>query len=102
VHISGAFELVDREGGGLLGDAGPFGEVGEPGAFGAEPGQHARLSDGDVVEPGRGQVGENPILHGALDDEAQQSDVERTVVERGARVRRGNSPLLVTRHAYTP
>ena len=35
----------------------------------------------------KGQVGENPVLHGALHDEAQQCDVERAVARRGRVIR---------------
>jgi hypothetical protein len=51
--------------------------------------------------PGRDEVGEDPVLHGALDDETQQSDVERAVVDRGAgRVRPGVQAIGSTRHTH--
>jgi hypothetical protein len=61
-HVSGALELIDHEGDGLLGDPRLLGEVGDPGALGADPGQDARLGNGDVVEPGprRGRRGPGP------------------------------------------
>jgi uncharacterized protein (TIGR03083 family) len=87
LDVAVPLELVHQEAGGLLGDPGLLGELGEPAALRCEPSGQARLCRRDVVEPGRRQRLEHPRLHRPVRHEQEQADVPP--VRRGSRVRHG-------------
>lgn len=80
--ITGAFELVDNETRGLLGNLRRLGELGQPAAFMTDALKNPRLRGGHVVVTGRGERLEYAIFQGAKGDVQQQPDVEIVEVPR--------------------
>jgi hypothetical protein len=74
--VAGALQLVHQEAGGLLRHLRLLGQVGQACALGADPLEDASLRDGDVVESRRGERAEDPRLHRAVREVAEQSQVD--------------------------
>jgi hypothetical protein len=73
--VAGRLELLDQEGGALLGDPGLLGELGDAGAVRADPGRHAGLGEGDVGDAGCHDGLEGALLQRPVGDEEQDPQV---------------------------